>query len=481
MNKTITSLSISNKNIIDANGNTRIITVNGQAGAKFTLTIKDGSERSVLEDDLENVAIPKSGSYQITQNFPAYESNDFTRIDNVEVYEIKVLPGAFTKLSNDMVSSIEIEQYPDPTITITSTSTHTISGSNATLKGKALRIAEAMPKNFLTTSSSKYTKRFGEITYDVTITPSSGLLYVSRPPNMLTDLTKDLNVKRNVGEKKGEETEVVLTLPPSDVDQYLKPLKKGMLYNGKYTYTKLFDSNVGDSSGYSNKIKITNVKDLIIGMVITGDNVKGYVTILSIDNATNITISLKQKLTQYDELTFTQDFTGTIGEIKDSGEIITDSKEIIPANAEITLTNDPTSIHGSIRTSGSGTGTITLNGVYQVRKFGKEDVTFTQVTDNFITATPNAYTQYITTVKDTAVTFDLLLPDTDDNKSSKTPINEGQDDPSHGVVTETAWAAGVGTTIYKPHTGYTGTDKFYFYVNDGTTNSARTPIYITIT
>ena len=102
MNKTINSLNI-NENIIDANGSARVITVSGEVGAKFTLTIKNGSERNILEDYLENVTIPKSGSYKITQKFPAYESNDFTRIDNTEIYEIKVLAGPFTKLSKDMV------------------------------------------------------------------------------------------------------------------------------------------------------------------------------------------------------------------------------------------------------------------------------------------------------------------------------------------------------------------------------------------
>ena len=98
---------------------------------------------------------------------------------------------------------------------------------------------------------------------------------------------------------------------------------------------------------------------------------------------------------------------------------------------------------------------------------------------NFITAIPNAHTQYITTTKDTPVTFDLLAPDTDED--SKTPSNGASDDPSHGTLNETAWAAGVGTTVYTPHTGYTGTDKFYFYTNNGAQISARTPIYITIT
>jgi len=485
VNKTINSLTISNEDIIDANGGSRVITVSGQAGAKFTLTIKNGSEKNILEDYLENVAIPKSGVYKLTQKFSAYESNDFTRIDNTEVYTIEILAGPFTKLADDIVSSYELKQYPNPIITLTSSSSHTITGSDSTLTGKAMKLAETIPNNFTTSSSSTYTKRFGEITYNVTISPATDIkLYVSRRPDLSIDLKKSTDIKRNTGEAKGKEKDIVLTLPPSDVDQYLTPVKEGMTYSGSYTYTKLFDSNVNDENEnkFSSKIKLVNTENLVIGMVVTGDNIKGYVRIVSIDSATDITISLKQKLTPYDELTFTKNVIGKINNINNAGDIITDSEDLIPSNLELTLVNDVTSMHGAIRTSGSGTHTITLNGTYQVRKFGKEDVTFTQLTDNFISTTPNAHTQYIKTTKNTPVTFDVLAFDTDSNKSSKTPINEAQDDPSHGTVDESAWAAGVGTTIYTPNTGYTGTDKFYFYVNDATpVTSARTPIYITIT
>ena len=492
MNKIINSLSISNTNIIDANGGKRGITIFGQVGAKFSLTIKDSSDRNILEDYLENVTIPKSGSYKITQAFPVYESNNFTRIDNTETYEIKVLPGAFTNLDKDMISSYEILQYPDPTITITSDPTisvnvdgvtASVTGADATLKGKAMRLAETIPNNFTTSSSSTFVKRFGEIIYNITITPSSGKFYISRTPNVLTDLKKSTDTKRRLGQKKGNKKDIILTTPPDETSQFSTTIKKGMVYSGSYTYTKLFDSNVSDSNekGFSNKIRLVDTEDLVIGMIITGSNIKRYTTIISIDNDTDITISSKQKLTLYDQLTFTKKFVGKINTIDTAGNITTDSEEIIASNTNITLTNDSTSIHGRMIVAGSGSDAITLNSTYQVRKFGKEDVTFTQLLDNFITIIPNAYSQYITTTKDTAVTFDVLELDTDLNKSSKTPINEAQDDPSHGVVTETSWAAGVGTTIYTPHTGYTGTDKFYFYANDGTNNSARTPIYITIT
>ena len=101
--------------------------------------------------------------------------------------------------------------------------------------------------------------------------------------------------------------------------------------------------------------------------------------------------------------------------------------------------------------------------------------------NNFITAVPNAYSQNVTTTKDTAVTIDLLAFDKD--LDTKTPINETQDDPSHGEISPriSGWGAGVGTTVYTPNTGYTGTDKFYFYTHSGGQTSARTPIYVTIT
>ena len=487
MNKVINSLNISNTNIINANGGKRGITILGQVGAKFSLTIKDSSDRNILEDYLDGVIIPKSGTYIINQTFPAFESNNFTRIDNTEIYTIEILPGSFTSLDKDMATSYEILQYPDPTITITSDATSVptsgVVGANATLKGKAMQLAETIPNNFSTSSSSTYTKRFGEILYNITVPASSGRLYVSRSPNIITDLKKSTDVKRSLFGKKGNEKTIVLTTPSDEPSQFLNTVKEGMIYSGSYVYTKLFDSNVSNSDerSFGNKIKLNNIENLVVGMIVTGENIKGYVTVISIDSATDITISLKQKLTPFDQLTFTKKFIGKIDTIDAAGNITTDSEEVIANNANITFTNDTTSMHGKLIATGSGSATITLSGTYQVRKFGKEDVTFTQLLGNFITAIPNAYTQYITTTKNTPITFDLLALDTDLDKGNKTPSWEAQDYPSHGTVNISSWAAGVGTTIYTPHTGYTGTDKIYFYTSYSGQTSARTPIYITIT
>jgi hypothetical protein len=480
MNKTINSLTYHGGQI-PSKGATSEISISGTHGAVFTLTIKNGSGVNILEDPLEDIVIPKSGVYKLKQKFPAYESNDFTRIDNQEVYTIELLPRAHTMLSED-IEPIQLYQYIDPTITITSTSTHSIVGSDATLKGSAFLLPITKPSNFKTSSSSLFADKFGKITYDITVVNEGNLLYVSRRPDLSIDLKKSTDLKRNVGIVKGEETDVVLTLSPDNTDQFSTPIKEGMVYNSSYTYTKLFDSNVSDYNemGFATKIRLTDTDNLRVGMSITGNNIKRNATITSIDSDTDITISLKQKLTRYDQLTFTKKVGGVVMSVNEDG-IESGSLEPIPRNTELTFSNDSTSINGRIISKGSGTDTITLNGVYQVVMFGKEDVTFTQLTDNFISTTPNAHTQYIKTTKNTRVTFDVLAFDTDSNKSSKTPINEAQDDPSHGTVDESAWAAGVGTTTYTPKTNYTGTDKFYFYAHDGATLSTRTPIYITIT
>ena len=482
MNKTINSLTFFG-GIIPGKGSTNEISISGTHGAVFTLTIKNLSGINILENCLENITISKSGIYKLKQKFPVYESNNFTRIDNREVYTIEILPGAHTTLNKD-IEPIQLYQYIDPTITITSTSSRTVKGLDATLKGTALSLPALKPSNFKSSSSSLFADKFGKITYDVTVTAIPlDKLYVFRKPNLLTDLKKSTDIKRVVGKAKGTEKDIVLTLSPGDTDQFSSSLAGS--WHGSYTYTKLFDSNIIDcnESGFSNKIRLANTDDLRIGMSITGDNIKGYTGVAAIDSDTDITISSKQKLTRYDELTFTKKVGGMTMGITENG-IESDSTEPIPSNVELTFSNDSNYINGRIISKGSGTNIITLNSVYQVGSFGKEDVTFTQLTDNFITTKPNAHTQYIKTTKNTVVSFDLLSPDTDANKSTKTLSMNAQDNPSHGTVGKIGWGGdetGVGTTTYTPYTGYTGTDKFYFYASDGVATSARTPIYITIT
>jgi len=73
--KMIKSFSINNfstvRNFLDPNGDRRNIIINGDVGAVFTLTIKDSSGCSMLDEDLEWISIPKTGTYIHTQHFPS--------------------------------------------------------------------------------------------------------------------------------------------------------------------------------------------------------------------------------------------------------------------------------------------------------------------------------------------------------------------------------------------------------------------------
>ena len=97
--------------------------------------------------------------------------------------------------------------------------------------------------------------------------------------------------------------------------------------------------------------------------------------------------------------------------------------------------------------------------------------------DDIFTLTPNAHDQYVEVVKQTATDIDVLLKDTDDNKSGKTPSTVRS--PVHGKITG-SYGAGDGIITYTPNIGFVGKDSFDFKVNDGTTDSEVKTIYITV-
>ena len=70
--KKITALKVQNDSrFIDAGGENRVISIIGTVDAGFTLTIKDSSGCSIMEEELEDVKIPKGGVYKFHQNFPS--------------------------------------------------------------------------------------------------------------------------------------------------------------------------------------------------------------------------------------------------------------------------------------------------------------------------------------------------------------------------------------------------------------------------
>ena len=153
---------------------------------------------------------------------------------------------------------------------------------------------------------------------------------------------------------------------------------------------------------------------------------------------------------------------------------------------------DKPSIDGQIKVSKSGDARIVVTTTINRLYFGQDDVTYTLSPDLFITNKPNAFDQHIVVDKnnrkvlggglsrsresDTVHYIDLVQPDTDYNKYSKTPTIT--QNPKRGKL-ETV--AGINYyRKYTPNPGITGKDKIKFTVSDGVNASEEKTIYITI-
>ena len=84
--KTIKFFGISDQGIaIRSNGDRRVLTVRGTPGAGFSLTIKDSTGCSLLEDELNDISIPTSGTFTLVQELPVMPGIE-THLDQREDY-----------------------------------------------------------------------------------------------------------------------------------------------------------------------------------------------------------------------------------------------------------------------------------------------------------------------------------------------------------------------------------------------------------
>ena len=102
---------------LKSTGESRGITVSGTSGVGFTITIKDSSGCSIMEEELENVRIPSNGKYYFLQEFPSIKSTL-----KEQHYEIILTPHADVEYdySGD---NIILKQYSVTTLTFTTKTT----------------------------------------------------------------------------------------------------------------------------------------------------------------------------------------------------------------------------------------------------------------------------------------------------------------------------------------------------------------------
>ena len=490
----ITNFTVSSGGYIAQNGDTRLITIQGTPGAMFSLTIKDSSGCSILEDEINNVSIPDNGTYELTQEFPSIFSDEGASKTS-ESYNIECIKAADVYIDEHYVQlGRTLYQYANPTITVTTTTSQTgptlsVAGGNFTESGKA--------------NSSGNT--FGISTTDYTLTltegsPAAGQFYVDANADFESNLTNNTVIKKVVDRdgETGPTHRLVLsplttrTESTIEGDDFITgDLKNGMRLRAKLTYTKTVrgsldkDGNIIDldkcKNKKTNRIKLSDTNDLIVGMPVS-INGKVVSEVVSIDCDTSITIFTKIEVKPNTSITFTNAANSYIGNVvldQGSGQttVNTTSPTNLPQGTVVEFDDNESMVYGAIKHANSGTDTVTLTIPISIINFGLKNVTYTLDLDNFITRKPNAYDQTVSCKKNSSgIAIDMLIGDFDSNATSKTGTVVRP--ATHGTVS--AYTTSTDTFRYIPNNGFTGEDSFTFTMSDGTNSSDEKTVTITV-
>ena len=453
---------------IPETGCMREIEIVGTPGAIFSLTIDDDDGCSLLNSPLNNVVIPKGengdkiGKYTFLQRFKPTV--------NEKTYNINLTPSADVKLVGVPLTTptYSVEQRVNPTVTLTNKTAIAIDIPTAsTIKGTYIENPELGGED-----------PYGDVSISWTINRSegaSGYLYVKKQPNN-SDWSNNVDITKSTPHEIGEQEGDLIKIYPNTVD-----LKKDMIFQGNKTIDKFVTSveDTTDCDTTTKSIILNNLDDIVIGLKVSSTEIRRPTIVIDIDKTCNkIVISSKQPIKINSKLTFVKNYSGIVKKVVDNNYIETITPIKLPTRASLTFNKHPKPNINSSLSFTSGVTSPVVSGTVSVLEFGRENVTFTQDLDNIITYTPNAWDQTIQVTKDTARTFDLLAFDTDENYRVKTPGVVAN--PSNGTLNVSSLAAGVGTIIYTPTTGFIGNDLFTFRVNDGTTNSDNKTIYLKV-
>jgi hypothetical protein len=473
---------------ISAKGESRTIRIIGTPGAGFTLTIKDSSGCSIMEEELENVEIPKSTIYTFIQEFPDIATNAGGGLIK-EYYEIVIIPHADVKLRDGIENGIPtftLYQYPDPTITLATTTSQTSPALNVIVSGLATKKSKA----------GALGDSIGETHSDwiLTITEDSatnGNFYIKNT-NFNENITTDSVIKKVVTREVGEDpTSKTINLKPlttraiggtidGDVtrgdDNFVisGELTAGMSIVGKVEKTKTVTNSleVPNCKRKTDKFELNNTTDLFKDMFVYIDGVLSA-KVTSIDCERNITISKKISIRQNTDVVFKHDIGAKVGEVvsqinsEGNACIKIDRHAYIPSNIELEFDDSSFRVSGITRFSGSGTDSIVLTNTIYVTEYGIKDITYTLDLDNIITRKPNAKDFDIEVSKNGRRTVLLSNGDFDTNKLSKVPSITKN--PSHGTVTVYD-ASDVGhegpTIVYSAIKDFVGVDEIRYTLKD---------------
>jgi len=458
---------------LKSTGESRGITVSGTSGIGFTITIKDSSGCSVMEEELENVRIPSNGKYYFIQEFPHIKSTL-----KEEHYEIILTPHADVEYdySGD---NIVLKQYSVTTLTFT---TKTTASSTSTPVESITKVAVGAVNGsdlvFTGEGSSGLTN-----TKTVSVTESSssdGFFYVKSLD--LSKANSSSSVIKKVVNRPGPNfRESILNLKPLTTGTKNNiesgDLVGGMRIAGVVEEIKTVTNSleVPDCKRKTNKFELENTTGLFEGMFLVLNNATTAL-IVSVDCKRNITVSKKLVIRTGTKATFKYKSQArvrkVIAQVNSSGEacVEVDRSVYIPNGMILEFDDDNSRYARTVTASGSGTNTITIREKIQVKAFGTYDVTYGLDLSSLITRKPNIKDRAFDVTANNSKIFNLSQGDSDSNKIGKQyRITKS---PSHGTATvndRVGDGVNFPNLVYVPNPGFVGEEVLKYRVDhDGT-------------
>lgn len=483
----IESLTVDNKyEYIPSYGEKVNISIVGSVGAGFSITVKDSSDCSIMEDELENVEIPSNGVYAFSQQFPSIERSE-DGFAKTEYYEITLTPHANVKRGQQFTEKITIYQYPVRTVTLNAptSSAAKITANGRTSGGTDSTIARSGEANSKNVNV--------DYTWTTTVEESSstnGFFYIKNT-DFAKSITKSSTITKVVDRNNSNPKDKTINLKPfktgvkggnpGTLGSIISgDLSVGMRIFGKFEKTKIVTNSleVPTCKQKTDKFELENTTDLYEGMNL---NINGtpVASIVSVDCSRNITLSTKVIIKQNTVALFSIQSGSTVAsvvsQVNNDGNacVTTNSSIFMPNGMELEFDDDKGRVVGSIYSNTSGANSITLTKVVSIMSFGTQDVTFTLDLSSIITRKPNIKNLFFETPKNsTGILINLSTRDVDSNKLTKkyTITKNG----SHGAALAVE-AVGDGINFphitYVPIAGFTGEDVIKYRVtHDGTTS-----------
>tara|TARA_R110001592_G_scaffold64928_3_gene199522 strand:+ start:478 stop:2106 length:1629 start_codon:yes stop_codon:yes gene_type:complete len=459
---------------LKSTGESRGITVSGTSGVGFTITIKDSSGCSIMEEELENVRIPSNGKYYFLQEFPSIKSTL-----KEQHYEIILTPHADVEYdySGD---NIILKQYSVTTLTFT---TKTTASSTSTPVESITKVAVgAVNGSDLVFTGEGNNGATNTKTVSVTESSASdGFFYVKNRDFAKANSSGSV-IKKVVNRSGPNFRESILNLKPlttgtkNDIES--GDLVGGMRISGSVKEIKTVTNSleVPDCKRKTDKFELENTTGLFEGMFLVLNNAI-TASIVSVDCQKNITVSKKLVIRTGTKASFEYKSQArvrkVIAQVNSAGEacVEVDRSVYIPNGMILEFDDDTSSYVGTVTATGSGTNTIALTEKIQVRAFGTYDVTYVLDLSSLITRKPNIKDRvFETNANSSSEKFNLSQGDNDSNKIGKQyRITKA---PSHGsVIIRDAVGDGVNfpNLVYTPNPGFVGEEILKYRVDhDGT-------------